>query len=503
MTDEITQSVDLLQKELERRIREEKIYFYADALKMPSDTNWEKMPGFIMPHPHDYQRKMTFPQNGEMEKFKKAKFYLYFAGNKGGKTVWLVNWIGMEALGIHPLQELGLRPKGPVHWWCVSPNLPSESDVPRGEDAPILKKFYEWIPDGKNGIKKFYRKDKILLFTNGSVVNFKSHDQEKGKFKSEDVDGIGWDEEPPKGLWEEGVPRILTKNGIFLLSMTADYGSWTFSLIRHKNEPEYFICEMDSLENPFMPAEHRKQMLATMSDDQLLMRRFGRHIQFKGKVFPFEYDRNVGKPFEVSNNNVTGIIIDWHPAKPILVSYLQINPRNIWYVWNESSIEEKTVGRVAQEIRSKLSFPGFNVRVKKYIIDRIAKMEQVQETGQKAKDIVQMFRTYGISCEIGNPSFGPAHTYLCDKLNHREIYFDPDNCPVHIEQFDTWGAKRYMKGNLEGTLRDMLEVEGNDACINMVYAYNAGLKYEDNIFEEMPYTWQPRSTSSRIYGGHR
>jgi hypothetical protein len=94
-----------------------------------------------------------------------------------------------------------------------------------------------------------------------------------------------------------------------------------------------------------------------------------------------------------------------------------------------------------------------------------------------------MFRGFGIYFEIGNPSFDSAHTFLCDKMKHREWYVDP-SCQLHIEQFDTWGAKRYQKGNLEGTLRDQLEVEGNDTCINHVYAYNANLKYLDALWEE-------------------
>jgi len=159
----------------------------------------------------------------------------------------------MLMLGIHPLQELGLKRKPPIHAWIVSPNLPSESDVPRGEDAPILKRFYDWIPDmdagWPYGIKKFFRKDKIAVVVSKdkkeSVLNFKSFDQEKAKMKSEDVDVIGFDEDNPSlpGFWEEAKARIIDRNGIIFLGFTPDYSSsYTYSMIvREKNNPSYYI----------------------------------------------------------------------------------------------------------------------------------------------------------------------------------------------------------------------------------------------------------------------
>jgi hypothetical protein len=85
-------------------------------------------------------------------------------------------------------------------------------------------------------------------------------------------------------------------------------------------------------------------------------------------------------------------------------------------------------------------------------------------------------------------------------MKHREFYIDPE-CPVHIDQFDTWGAKRYTRGFLEGKLRDQLEVEDNDTCINMVYAYNAGARFSEYVDEnmEMPYE-NYRPSTARIYG---
>ncbi len=499
---------------IRQQVATEKLFYYAESLKIPASDlqNWVKscpVPKIEYAYAHDWQRKISYPMEGhDLEKFKSAIYYLYFAGNKGGKTVWGTNWVAMECLGIHPLQDIKVRPLPPVHWWVVSPNLPSESEVPRGEDAAILKKFYDWLPDMQRdgtdwGIKKFYRKDKLMTIRDkdghDSVVNFKSHDQEKGKFKSEDVDGIYWDEEPPKNLWDEGIPRILTKKGIFILAMTPDYGSWTFTLLKNKTNPQYYIVEMDSLENPFMPAAYRKQVIDTMSEDQQMMRRMGVHIQFKGKVFPFSYDKNVGKPFVPSKDTTQFVIIDWHPAKPIMISYLAINASGIWYVFRESVIDDHVVEKVAREYFQKLTFPDYKLQVKKVIIDKIAQIQQVQDGAFRPKSVVDMLRGFDIRCEVGRDDFEAAQTFLSRKLKYQELWFD-SSCTKHIEQWDTWGAKRYLHGNLEGTLRDQLEGEGNDMCMNLVYAYNSGAKWYTNENTEMDVPFRPRSSTSRIYG---
>lgn len=526
-------------EQLKKTIESQRIYLYAKSLAMPWDAkknlpipdngqDWEydygKLGVVTLPYAHLRQRYMTYPfeDTEALWKHINAIYYCAFAGNQFGKSVFASAWCIMECLGIHPLQKLTwkdaldlckktkddlpagmkmtdtIRPQPPMSWWVVGTELPSEARIKTGDDTALVKTFYEWTP---NSEIQFYRKDKIMNIGESTVKWF-SHDQESRKLKGDRVDGILWDEEPPKSFWNEGRPRIIKKKGIFLLAMTSDYGSWTGEIRRQKKDTSYFIGEFDNLDNPFMPVEHRNRVLGSMNEQELYMRRFGKDISFKGKVFPFDWETHVKKPYEVSNDNMTYVIIDWHPAKPVVVTYLQINPNNVWYTWGESVIEDHVVGTVAQAIRSKLSTPGFTVRVKKYIIDKIAMMEQVQETGQKAKDIVQMFREFGIYCELGNPSFGPAHTFLCDKMNHREWYVNPD-CPLHIEQFDTWGAKRYQKGNLEGTLRDQLEVEGNDTCINHVYAYNAGAKYLDAVWEtaaETNYVHPRAGRGNRLYG---
>ncbi len=560
MTDSVNKSnipseIDL--QELEEKIRErfedDAIFQYAESLTLPWNQiyagskptpslddikaepgEWIKtpVPDLFKSFAHKAQRAMTYPFEdlALFARLVRSIFFCYFAGNQGGKSVWETCWVVMECLGIHPLQRLTfleakefilsrepkffklhpeldfpvsdrtVRPKPPVHWWVVSPDLPSDAKIENGEDAPVMKTYAEWCP---KRFWAFYRKDKIATI-NRSTLNFKSHDQQKTKLKGDRLDGIQWDEEPPKPFWNEGLPRIMKKRGVFLLGMTSDYGSWTWELEQKKTDPEYMFMNMDSMDNPFIDKQYRERIYATMTEDEVLMRRFGKHIQMKGKVFPFDRGKHVGKPFEVTNDCVNFVITDWHPVKPIVTTFLSINMQNIWYVWAERITGDHIVDIVAQDIWQAISLKTYNLRIRKWIIDPIAAVQQVQ-VGTKPKDIISMFRTLGIRFIPGKPQFDSGHAFLCQKMNLREFYIDP-TCTTHIEQFDTWGAKRYQKGNLEGTLRDQLEVEGNDSCINLIYAFNAGAKFSEWTEDISPSeTHIPiRPQSSRIYAGvHR
>jgi phage terminase large subunit-like protein len=507
LNDELNKNREVIEALLERRRNEEKIYSYAESLGDPWNLVLDKYVRYSLPYAHAWQRMMTYPVDNEIdfERFKKAIYYSCFAGNQGGKSVWSAAWVIMECLGIHPLQTLGIRPKPPVHWWVVAPDLPAESKIEGGEDTALVKTFYEWCPNDKI---KFYRKDKIMKIAE-SAVNWKSHDQDTKKFAGERLDGAMFDEVPPLRVWNECKPRIMKKHGIFLLGMTPDWGSnWTAEMVANEQEnPDYFIRVVDSAQNPFMDKEYRERILDTMDEEERAMRGEGKHVQFMGLVLKhFSRSENVGKPFEITNNTYNVVICDWHPVKPIYITYLAINPRNTWYVWAESKVNDHIVDTVAHEIFSKLRLPDFNVNIKRYLIDAIASTQQVQDGKRKPKSIIDMFKTCGIrfiATKFGkNNDWANSAVEIDKRFKLRELYVDP-SCINHIRQISTWGAKRYTKGNLEGTLRDMVEAEEDDTCVNLMYAQNEGLKFLDTAYEEIPYVWQPRSSTSRIYGGAR
>jgi hypothetical protein len=529
--DEASQALNMLKWQLERC----KIYFYAESLRVPDaelDAWINEFTGLgRKPYAHQAQRDLHLAV---------ADIKILRGGNRSGKSVFLVDEIAMECDGVHPLQDddfcrkvLGLekavRPRPPVYWWVVAPIIPSDSDIPTGEDAPILRKFFDWVPcynpddledmryaslfmeagangvpqivpkERRRGIKKFYRKDKLLAFHNGSVVKFKGHDQDMTRMASDDVDGIGHDEESPYRFWNEFRARTVDRKGVHLFAMTPTYASWTWQEFQRPEHQATRIkeVEMDMMLNPFLDDEAKRKFADGLSGQELLMRRHGKYVHAEGLAFK-NFDRNrhvlARKDWpEINDRDFTiYVIIDWHAAKAIPITYLAIDPTGTWYVWEESEVTEHEPLSLAQEVESRVA----KRRVRKYIIDRNASIKQVQEGKKKPKTIVDMLRALGIRCETGSVEpFESAHAFLEEKLKHDELFIF-DRCSRHVHEFATWGVDRRKTGELRGTFRDKFADEGNDTCINLCYAYNAGARYSLRRAGDWPLTsYEQRAVS--------
>jgi len=304
--------------------------------------------------------------------------------------------------------------------------------------------------------------------------------------------------------------RLMDRNGCCIFAMTPDYDSvFSYQLRREEmNNPKYFFIDGSGAENnPFLSQAQVEAVLGNLTPEERMMKGKGMHIQFRGRVFKkFDRNKNIGDPFTPSKETTQYVIIDWHPVKPVVITYLSINFKGIWYVFEESAITDHRVETVAREYFQKITLSTLRLKVKFNVIDPIAKIEQIQEGRGKPRDILDMLKPFGIYINpdpagpgMGKENFAPAHAELERKFEYRELYFAP-KCVLHIDQFDTWGAKRYQKGNLEGTIRDQLEGEGNDTCVNLIYAHNSGCKFDNSEFFEDKYEYEVRPSTSRIYG---
>lgn len=95
--------------------------------------------------------------------------------------------------------------------WVVSLDFPSSRDIiqPKYFDngfMPPARAHEPFIPQRE--ILEWRISDQILKLRNGSIIGFKSADSGRSKFQGTEKDWIHFDEEPPKGVYEESVIRI-------------------------------------------------------------------------------------------------------------------------------------------------------------------------------------------------------------------------------------------------------------------------------------------------------
>ncbi len=220
-----------------------------------------------------------------------------FGGNRSGKTeCGAVESIYM-ARGIHPYREN----KDNVFGWVVSLSTQVQRDVAQAKILHYLNK--SWIVDvtmlsGKKESLEYGIIDQIKIknvFGGISTIGFKSCDQGREKFQGSSLDFVWFDEEPPKDIYEECRMRVLDKKGDIFGTMTPLKGL-TFIYdeiyLNSHNSKEVWYEFMEWGDNPYLDSEEVNALTASLADDQLESRRYGRFRSASGLVYT-EFDENV------------------------------------------------------------------------------------------------------------------------------------------------------------------------------------------------------------------
>lgn len=171
-------------KEMERRIKEEYIYYYT-------------------------------PNRAQM-KFVRAVCYgrILWGGNRLGKTDALVYDYCLKCLGIHPAQKLKLFSEPPIFARIICPDFPTTIT----KLVPLLEQF---LPPST--IKSFDKKNYIFYLNNGSLIELKSNEQKVLKFSAVDRHLIGMDEPIKQEIFGENLTRLTKYGGSFDMTQTPLY----------------------------------------------------------------------------------------------------------------------------------------------------------------------------------------------------------------------------------------------------------------------------------------
>jgi phage terminase large subunit-like protein len=260
-------------------------------------------------------------------------FITFFLGGNGtGKTrIGAFNVIA-HAAGVHP-KRLGLPP---MSIRCVAPSFED------GVKKIMLPKFYDsqLMPDGvimgpmlpQSIVRKnFDDRGRKIVLKNDSIIEFMTHDQSVLQHAGAERDGIWWDEEPPKKLWNEGKARLRAAKGggKMWLTMTPPFDptaepSWTGEEL-YKAKPGnvgiYTACMAD---NPAITKEFIDQFTLGMTPEEVDVRVYGRYPIFGKVVYPYFRDNyfddpespgNLIRPFDLPSWWKRVGAVDHHPSK--------------------------------------------------------------------------------------------------------------------------------------------------------------------------------------------
>jgi phage terminase large subunit-like protein len=200
----------------------------------------------------------------------------------------------------------------------------------------MVPKFKRWTPvsalKGGSWDSAWAAKDMVLTFANGSTIDFVTHGMDIGKMGGVPRHAIGYDEEPPQGIFNEGLMRLQDFDGIWVISATPQNGlDWIYDLLV---EPALDgalkgmidVFEMNSKDNPHLKAKNRDKFFIAMGEEERQIREEGKFVSRSGLVFP-----QIGQ-------NLEAFIVDrdWHGQKVAWYSSVDSGWRNptawLWIV---------------------------------------------------------------------------------------------------------------------------------------------------------------------------
>ena len=288
----------------------------------------------------------------------KKKNRWVFGGNRSGKTECGAVEAVYMARGVHPFRQN----KDNVFGWVVSLSQQVQRDVAQAKVLSYINP--SWIEDvtmlsGKKDSLKYGVIDQIRIknvFGGTSVIGFKSCDQGREKFQGSSLDFVWFDEEPPEDIYQECRMRVLDKCGDIFGTMTPLKGL-TFIhdeiYLNVKNNPEVWYEFMEWADNPYLNPAEVDALTATLSDEQLDSRRYGRFKANAGLVYP-EFDENIHvlkEPFNIPKEWQDLISIDPGLNNPLSAHWYAVDYDGNVYVVAEHFEAGKGVEYHADKIK--------------------------------------------------------------------------------------------------------------------------------------------------------
>jgi len=227
----------------------------------------------------------------------------------------------------------------PTRGWVCSVSFEVQRDVTQKK---ILGDVETGIPGllPLREIKKItYRSTGIIdtiRLVGGGIIGFKSYDQGREKFQGSSQHWAWLDEESPKDIYTEIMMRLMDTEGDLFGTMTPLQGmTWVYNDIYlndskpiEKRDDEIFLIMVEWNDNPYLSANEKKRLEASMDEAELEARKYGRFIM------PGKCSFNIGRIAEMQKNcypGERGNLIWTSPAK--VQVYWQPEEKGEYEIW--------------------------------------------------------------------------------------------------------------------------------------------------------------------------
>lgn len=403
-----------------------------------------------------------------------SKINALFGGNRSGKTAAMsikaiINCVPPEWVPPH-LMQYRLYGDSTDPFYCRLV-VPSQTQHAIGVVLPLLQR---WIPKAtlrtKGWDKAWNSKFMILHFDNGSFIEFRSYDQDLSAHQGTSRHLIGFDEQPPKNIYEESMLRLAEYEGSRCMFALTPLGlSWIYhDIYKKRNDENANISVFNSSihDNDTLDKESVRQALESVTNSaQREAREYGRFVSMAGRI----YDNFEGKPVEkgghiykpLGPSDITGDVyvgIDPGIRSPAAIFCLandlteQVVVFDEVTPYSESTMDiERFVNMILQRVQD------WGIRDPIYIIDPAARGAD-QRTGEA---LLTEYARHGIAAIPGNNDLqvGIERVY---NLISRNQFGVTSNCTTFIDEIEIWSWDQRMEDSM-GRARPQ---EGNDHTLD-------------------------------------
>jgi PBSX family phage terminase large subunit len=173
----------------------------------------------------------------------------------------------------------------------------------------MLPELAKWIPPSFliNGSweDSYNKTEKELTLSNGSKMDFPTHEMELVKHAGTSRHFVWFDEEPPKAIFNENMARLIDTGGKWWLTETPVEGmTWVYDdiYLASRTNPELFVIEVSSDDNTHLSESQIDMLISFMDDDEKEARRKGKFVQIGGLIYKGFGPHNIIPPVEVGSS---------------------------------------------------------------------------------------------------------------------------------------------------------------------------------------------------------
>lgn len=224
---------------------------------------------------------------------------LFAAGNQLGKTRAGAAEVAMHLTGNYPDWWEGRRFNKPTRWMAGSESAELTRKGVQRELLGAPEDRSAWgtgmIPADaivghsmRQGVADAVASLTVKHVSGGnSVIQFASYDQGRSKWQADTLDGVWFDEEPPAGVYTEGITRTNATGGIILTTFTPLLGMSEVVMRFMKEEsPDRHTTFMTIDDVEHYSDEQKQKIINSYPEHEREARTKGIPIMGSGRVFP-------------------------------------------------------------------------------------------------------------------------------------------------------------------------------------------------------------------------